>query len=49
MKVVGSLPKTPEGVTEMSPHYEACSGAAKSITEQIIVKSEKEHAAREQQ
>jgi hypothetical protein len=38
-----------EGVTDMTPHYVACHRVAKAIAEQIILESDKESAAREQQ
>jgi hypothetical protein len=42
MGVVGTLPETPSGMTLMTPHYDACRDAARSITETIITESDRE-------
>jgi hypothetical protein len=48
MEVVGTLPPTPGGCTDMMVHYVVCHRAAKAIAEQIITKSDKERATRKQ-
>jgi hypothetical protein len=49
MELVKTLPLTPSRRTDMSSHYVACHRAAKYITVQIIVESDRERAIREQQ
>jgi hypothetical protein len=44
MRVVGTLPATPSGVTLLTPHYEACRDAAKLITKAIITERDREMA-----
>jgi hypothetical protein len=44
MEVVGTLPPTRGGRTDMSVHYAVCHRATKAIAEQIITESDKERA-----
>ena len=49
MGLVGTLPETPSGHTDMESHYAACKGASKKIVRQIIEQSERDRLSREQQ
>jgi hypothetical protein len=42
MGVVGTLPETPSGMTLMTPHYDACRDAARSIAETIVTESDRD-------
>jgi hypothetical protein len=49
MEVVGTLPPTPRGHTDVMAHYDSYHHAAKAIAERIITDNDKERATRELQ
>jgi hypothetical protein len=49
MELVKTLPPTPSGCTDMTPHYAACHRAAKYIAAHIVDESDRERALRNPQ